>query len=159
MFSNLRGRGGKWCMLLKISFKAIKNKNKSKRLKIERVTPIFVSQVGRNLIFWKFSNVKISLSFWDLAMNFCVWYQYLYRHKLWIATWCLRQLFYWFPDITWNHFKSPQSTLNPFISLDTSLNPFEFLKTTKDPLKSLLDRLMFVSHWIPLNPLKFHTIL
>ena len=66
--------------------------------KIERLTLIFVRQVGPNLKFWRFSNLKVVLSFLDLTLNFCMWSQYLFRFKLSMATLPLRQLFYWYPD-------------------------------------------------------------
>ena len=65
-------------------------------LKIERLISIFMSQVGQNLKIKQFSSLKILLNFLDLALNFCMWSQYLYRSILKIATWYLRQLFFYF---------------------------------------------------------------
>ena len=48
-------------------------------LKTKQVTWIFVGQVWRYLKFWRFSNLKILLSFWDLKLNFCMWSQYVHR--------------------------------------------------------------------------------
>ena len=51
---------------------------------------------GENLYQARFSNLKISVSFWDLGPIFCNWAQFLYRSNFCIATWGLTQLLNWF---------------------------------------------------------------
>ena len=56
------------------------------------------------------------LSFWDLAINVCMWSQSLRSPK--ISTWCLRQFFYWFPD--WGA-KCPPRTIYLFSNSESSM--------------------------------------
>ena len=80
--------------------------------KIERLTLISAPQVGPNLKFWRFSILQILLSFLDLTLIFCIWSVYLYRFKMSIAIWYLRQLFYWFLD--WGAEHPPKKTFLHF---------------------------------------------
>ena len=50
-----------------------------------------------NLHLAGFSNLKISLSFWDFDPIFGMWAQFLYRSKFYIATRGPTQLLHWFP--------------------------------------------------------------
>ena len=82
-------------------FKAHKNKAKSKRwaLYLENWASYDTFRVatwGENLYQTRFSNLKISVSFWDLGPIFCKWAQFLVRSNFYIATWGLTQLLHWF---------------------------------------------------------------
>ena len=82
-------------------FKAHKNKAKSKRwaLYLENwvsYDTFCVATWGENLYQTRFSNLKISVSFWDLGPIFCKWAQFLVRSNFYIATWGLTQLLHWF---------------------------------------------------------------
>ena len=60
--------------------------------KIEWVMWLFVKQPSQNLCHERFSNLKISVSFWDLGSIFCIWGQFFYRSNFCIANWDLAQL-------------------------------------------------------------------
>ncbi len=82
-------------------FKAHKNKAKSKRwaLYLENWASYDTfrdATWGENLYQTRFSNLKISVSFWDLGPIFCKWAQFLVRSNFYIATWGLTQLLHWF---------------------------------------------------------------
>ena len=82
-------------------FKAHKNKAKSKRwaLYLENWASYGTfrdATWGENLYQARFSNLKISVSFWDLGPIFCKWAQFLDRSNFYIATWGLTQLLHWF---------------------------------------------------------------
>ena len=93
-------------------FKAHKNKAKSKRwaLYLENWASYDTFRVatwGENLYQTRFSNLKISVSFWDLGPIFCKWAQFLVRSNFYIATWGLTQLLHWFLRGGW--FSPPPS--------------------------------------------------
>ena len=93
-------------------FKADKNKAKSKRwaLYLENWASYVTFRVaswGKNLYQARFSNLKISVSFWDLGPIFCKWAQFLVRSNFYIATWGLTQLLHWFLRGGW--FSPPPS--------------------------------------------------
>ena len=82
-------------------FKAHKNKAKSKRwaLYLENWASYGTfcdATWGENLYQARFSNLKISVSFWDLGPIFCKWAQFLDYSNLYIATSGLTQLLNWF---------------------------------------------------------------
>ena len=87
--------------LQNVIFKAHENKAKSKiwALYLENwasYDTFCVATWGKNLYQTRFSNLKISVSFWDLGPIFCKWAQFLFRSNFYIATWGLTQLLHWF---------------------------------------------------------------
>ena len=90
----------------------VANKAKSKRwaLYLENWASYDTFRVatwGENLYQTRFSNLKISVSFWDLGPIFCKWAQFLDRSNFYIATWGLTQLLHWFLRGDW--FSPPPS--------------------------------------------------
>ena len=55
------------------------------------------STKGKNLVILKFSNLNISVNFWDFSLNFGMWPLYVYSNKWSLAIWGPKWLLPWFP--------------------------------------------------------------
>ena len=55
------------------------------------------STKGKNLVILKFSNLNISVNFWDFSLNFGMWPQYVCSNKLSVAIWGPKWSLPWFP--------------------------------------------------------------
>ena len=91
-------------------FKALKNKSKRWALYFENWASYGTfcdATWGENLYQARFSNLKISVIFWDLGPIFCKWAQILDRSNFYIATMGPTHLLHWF--LSWGWFSPPPS--------------------------------------------------
>ena len=121
-----------------IIFKPHKNKTKFKRwaLFLENWSSYGTfrdATWGKNLYQAKFSNLKISVSFWNLGPIFCKWVQFLDRSNFYIATWGLTQLLHWFLRAGWFSPPLPPTIHRICTPSQVGLIPFtEFLTIFKN---------------------------